>query len=68
VAVLTDWHQKKVATLLHMQSVPDGTEVVIGEDAPMILTGDLLKGFILGVELALIELGKLPFEAENVTH
>ena len=64
VTVLADWHGSKVASLKHMQTIPDGTEVAINEGASNILTGDLLKGFQLGIDLALMELGTLPFYTE----
>lgn len=65
VQVLTHWHSNKVALIEHMKTIPDGTEVQFEEGMPAsILTGDLLKGFQLGLAFSLSELGKLPFEAE----
>lgn len=69
VRALTHWHTHKVQVLKHMQSIPEGSEVTrsTGSDSPeeqIKLSGDMLKGFILGLELALDELGELPFEAE----
>lgn len=65
--LLTGWHEKKVATLNHMKDVPEGTEVTMdGDDSPpIVLTGNMLTGFQLGIELSLMELGTLPFYAET---
>ena len=64
VRVLVAWHAKKVATLRHMKDIPEGTEATQDDQPPVILTGDVLKGFRMGLDLALEELGTLPFEAE----
>lgn len=64
VGILTDWHAQKVAILEHMLQVPDGTEMVVDDDTPIILTGDMLTGVRAGISLALMELGSLPFVAE----
>ena len=64
VQLLASWHTKKVATLKHMQSIPDTAEVSIGEGAPIKITGEFREGFLLGLSLALSELGELPFVAE----
>lgn len=67
VQMLAGWHEKKVKTLQHMLGVPDGTEMVVGEENPtkVILTGDMLAGFKAGIELSLMELGELPFLYET---
>ena len=64
VRTLVGWHNHKVKVLEHMMEIPSGTEVVFNKNAPMVLEGELLKGFCMGIQLALMELGKLPFEAE----
>ncbi len=63
VQMLAGWHDQKVKTLKHMLEVPDGTEMVVTGASPMtvILAGDMLVGFKAGLELALMELGTLPF-------
>ena len=61
---LTLWHTSKVAMLKHMLKVPDGTEAELNEGEKILLTGDMLKGFRVGVTLGLSELGTLPFVAE----
>lgn len=67
VRIMAGWHGQKVKTLKHMLEVPDGTEMIVGEDDPtkVILTGDMLAGFKAGIELSLIELGTLPFVYET---
>ena len=64
IQLLSGWHQGKVQTLEHMLGVPEGIEVTFNEEAPQILTGDLHKGFLMGLSLALMELGTLPFGVE----
>ena len=64
IQLLSGWHQNKVKTLEHMLGVPEGIEVTFNDEAPQILTGDLHKGFVMGLSLALMELGTLPFAAE----
>ena len=69
ITLLTDWHNRQVATVKHLHEVPNGTAVVIGEgdDATKkTLEGEFLEGFQLGLGLALNYLGKLPFMAEYV--
>lgn len=61
VAILTAWHTKKVAILQHMAKIPDGTEIIVEGQAPIIVTGDLLTGFLLGIKAGISELGRLPF-------
>lgn len=67
VKVLTAWHSKKVKVLEHMLGLPDGTEMVVdGDEAkPIVMTGDILVGFKAGLDLALMELGNLPFLYET---
>jgi len=67
VAVLTDWHQAKVAMLQHMCTIPEGSQCQIGveESALVTLEGDYLEGFKLGITLSLMELGQLPFVTEE---
>lgn len=64
VRILMAWHTSNVATLRHMKDIPDGSEAKQDDQEPVILTGDMLKGFRMGLDLALELLGTLPFEAE----
>ena len=63
VKILTAWHASKVKILNHLTQIPEGTEMVSGTSS-VILQGDVLKGFVAGIEVALMELGKLPFTYE----
>jgi hypothetical protein len=62
VSLLTGWHVTKVKVLEHMLSIPEGTEVEF-EGQTLVLTADILKGFVIGLNVALAELGILPFAA-----
>lgn len=66
VKYLTAWHSHKVKILEHMLSIPEDSEMVVdgGSASSVIMTGDMLAGFKAGVELALIELGTMPFGYE----
>ena len=69
ITLLTDWHNKQVATVKHLREVPAGMQMIIGdgEDAKeMKLEGERLEGFQLGLDLSLNFLGTLPFMAEYV--
>lgn len=73
VKLLLQWHTAKVDTLEHMLRIPQGFEVSFNGEAPQILEGDLHAGFTIGLTVALIELGQLPFVARvedepEVTH
>ena len=64
VRLLVAWHSEKVKVLEHMLQVPDGS-VMETNGIKATLTGDLLAGFKAGIELALMELGTLPFAYET---
>jgi hypothetical protein len=68
VRALHSWHQNKVKMLQHLKTIPEGTEVTDvkddGTEEKFVLEGDVLKGFVIGLTVALEEMGELPFEAE----
>ena len=67
IVLLTDWHNRQVATVKHLREVPPGMKMVIGDGAEakeLKLEGERLDGFQLGLDLALNFLGTLPFMAE----
>ena len=64
IQLLTAWHAKQVATVQHIYEVPVGTEVVIEGSEPFKMEGDILKGFHLGINMAMQYLGTLPFTPE----
>ena len=67
VHMLVSWHGHKHAILTHMLELPDGTSMQVGEDEPVAMTGDMLAGFKAGIQLALMELGTLPFQYSTDT-
>ena len=64
VQSLVAWHSEKVKVLEHMMEVPDGS-IMETNGIEATLTGDMLAGFKAGIELALMELGTLPFAYET---
>ena len=64
IQILCAWHEKRVKELEHMLRIPQGVEVSVNDETVMILEGDIHKGFVMGLSLALMELGTLPFAAE----
>lgn len=67
IALLTDWHNRQVATIKHLQEAPAGIKVLVGEGTEAVehvLEGKFREGFQLGLGLALNYLGVLPFMAE----
>lgn len=60
-ALLFNWHHRQIATINHFLDVPEGTEVKVGEEGQITLSGDVLRGYKLGLELSLHYLGTLPF-------
>lgn len=65
VFLLSNWHQDRVAVLKQMMEIPQGFEVELEGEESLPLTGDLHKGFKIGLIVALSELGSLPFVAES---
>lgn len=65
VQMLTAWHSKKVKVLEHMLQIPEGIEMVVDGKDTVILKGEILAGFKAGLNLALMELGSLPFVYES---
>ena len=69
ISLLVDWHNRQVATVKHLQTVPEGIKLIIGEGEEakeQVLEGQFLDGFKLGIDLAVNYLGTLPFKAEYV--
>ena len=67
VHFLSHWHANKVATLEHMKQIPEGSEIEIQGQESKVVQGDFLAGYKTGIQLALMELGELPFTAEVET-
>lgn len=65
VAMLSQWHQNRVAQMQKFMDIPEDTEVTTNSQSqPVILTGDVRMGFLIGITTGLAILGKLPFVAE----
>jgi hypothetical protein len=64
VGLITAWHQNRVAQVKHMLEVPEGTEVSIREGETLVLEGEKLQAFRIGIHTTLSHLGELPFVAE----
>ena len=64
VALLTGWHTNQVAAIRHMLSLPEGATFAV-DDKELVMVGDTLKGFKLGLEMALMQVGTLPFAVET---
>lgn len=64
VELLTEWHRNKVGNLRDVQEgSKEGTLLKLGDDDEgFALTGREAEFFKLGIEVALIELGTLPFK------
>ena len=68
IALMQDWHTQQVATVRHFMEIPSGVEVQVEDEETFPLEGDTLKGFKLGIQMALMYLGELPFYAQGDTH
>ena len=66
IAIMTHWHGTRVQELEQIMQVPEGVSVTFNEEAPVALVGDLRQGFIMGVSLALMRIGTLPFVVQDV--
>lgn len=63
VQTLTAWHQAQCAKVQHMLKLPLGATFDI-EGKRVVLRGKAMDAFKLGVEMALMQLGTLPFLVE----
>lgn len=65
VAMLSAWHGNRVAQMKKLMDIPEDTEVIIEDvSKPVVLTGDVRTGFLIGITTGLSILGILPFVAE----
>jgi len=65
VAMLSAWHGNRVAQMNQLMDIPEDTEATLdSQSQPVILTGDVRVGFLIGITTGLAILGKLPFVAE----
>lgn len=67
VRALTAWHSQKMEMLRHLQDIPEGTAFQVGdgtEAKDLVMTAEMLDGFQFGIEMALMQIGELPFVVE----
>jgi hypothetical protein len=65
VAMLSAWHGNRVAQMNKLMDIPEDAEVIIEDLAqPVVLTGAVRTGFLIGITTGLAILGVLPFVAE----
>ena len=67
INLLTEWHKTKLQFLNHLKEVPEGVSITIDDGEDLVLTGDVLKGYRLGLGIALSELGSFPISKGIVT-
>lgn len=61
---LSEWHSRKVQVINQLMQIPDGTVFSVEDGEDQVMTGDIRQGFLVGLTVALAELGKLPFYTE----
>jgi len=64
VHLLTCWHQARIRELEALLNIPEGVEVGLDDGPPIMLEGNTRLAFLIGVQVALMKLGTLPFQAE----
>lgn len=64
VRLLAGWHQARVNELEALFNIPEGVEISLDDSEPIMLEGAVRLAFIAGVNVALMKLGVLPFQAE----
>lgn len=69
---LVGWHANVVKRIEHLLTVPDGATFTVDpgtEEQPapkeIVITGDALEAFKLGVNMALMGIKNLPFQVET---
>lgn len=60
--LLISWHQSKMGNIETVLGMPKDAEIRLGEDDPIILTGEKLKGFRMGLMIAQEWFGKFPLQ------
>ena len=64
VHLLASWHKLQMATIRHHLTIPEGTKVSVEGEEDFVLEGDILRGFQMGLTVAINYLGTLPFAVE----
>lgn len=61
--ILAAWHADRIKKIKQLLEVPEGTTFTVGEEE-VVLSGSTLASFKFGLEMALMQIGDLPFVAE----
>lgn len=61
IELVRQWHLERLEVLKHFLDIPEGTEVSMNGEADIPLTGDTLKGFLMGIIVGLDEFSSFPF-------
>lgn len=64
VRMLAGWHANAVTKVQHLQQVPVDSVFQVEDETEIVMTPPVLAGFKLGIELAMDQLGTLPFAVE----
>ncbi|WP_368735410.1 host nuclease inhibitor protein [Metapseudomonas otitidis] len=62
---LITWHSSRVQKLQAVLDTPADTEVRLGENDPIVLTGEALRGFRAGIAVAKEWFGKFPLSISH---
>lgn len=67
--LVAGWHNSRLNVLEQLLAVPDGATFEIGQEGnpeteTITLSGDMLRGFKFGVEMAKMQVKTLPFVVE----
>lgn len=60
--LLITWHQNKMGNIEQVLGMPKDAEIRLGEDDPIILTGEKLQGFRAGLMIAQQWFGNFPLK------
>lgn len=63
-AAVAHWHAGVSSRLRHLLTVPSGTAFEV-DGKELVLEGDVLKGFLFGTEMSIMQVGQLPFVMET---
>lgn len=55
------WHTAKMDMLKHFRTMPEGVVMEVDGEAALIMSGDVLKGFCVGLDVSMSEFGPSPF-------
>ena len=63
--MLVTWHQRKMGNIEQVLSSPADTEIRLGETNPVVLTGEKLQGFRIGLIMARSWFENLPLKVTD---